>query len=187
MYSWCKSRIFLATLSSATPAGHGCKYFPKSLNNSFAKYPSPVYILSPRPLTTICISSNSSKYWTKKRPPLPSAFSDDSWVVTVVHWGYRIVVNWFIEPVLVWGSLFYTMPIKRMATQTRLTIILPQLALQETWSGIFLIEIKRIVGSKSRVGSQPTLRWDKSEIHTNQKYISHFLMTGPGTGRRTDQ
>ena len=61
MYSWCKSLIFLETLSSAAAAGHGCKYFPKSLNNSFAKYPSPVYILSPRPLATICISA-TSKY-----------------------------------------------------------------------------------------------------------------------------
>ena len=37
------------------------------------------------------------------------------------------------------------------------------------------------VGFKNEVGSEPPLRWDKSEIHTNQKYISHFLMTGPGT------
>ena len=108
-------------------SGHGCKYFPKSLNNSFAKYPSPVYILSPRPLATICISA-TSKYWTKKPSLLSSAFSDDSCVVTVTllgHWGYWIVGNWFIEPVLVWGSLFYTMPNKRMATQTRMTICLP--------------------------------------------------------------
>ena len=96
---WCKCKIFLdipraidnSEQLAAVGSGHGCKYFPKSLNNSFAKYPRPdptgslsLYFEPPPPHSDNHLHFLLQQILNQKAPslpilcPLPHSFNDDS-------------------------------------------------------------------------------------------------------------